>query len=137
MELSRRDFIVGTAACGAALSTGCVMLNPAPSFDAGADGSLPLPGALAAAGSQIKVRLPGVPEPVLVWRTPDGYGAASVVCTHRGCEVALNAREGTLDCPCHGSRFNADGSVKKGPAVRPLRRYRVEFEGSILRLRPV
>jgi len=137
MELSRREFIVGTAACAGALCAGCVILNPAPSFDAAADGTLELPGALAAPGAEIKVRLPGVPEPVLVWRTADGYGAASAVCTHRGCEVALNAREGTLDCPCHGSRFNADGSVRKGPAVRPLRRYRVEVEGSMLRLRSV
>jgi Rieske Fe-S protein len=137
MDLSRREFIVGTAACAGALCAGCVMLNPAPTFDAGTDGSLPLPEALAAPGSQIKVRLPGVPEPVLVWRNSDGYGAASVVCTHRGCEVALNASEGTLDCPCHGSRFNADGSVKKGPAMRPLRRYRVEADETRLKVHSV
>ncbi len=136
MDLSRREFIVGTAACAGALCAGCVTFNPAPTFDAAADSSLAIPPELSAPGGQIKVRLPGIDEPVLVWRTSVGYGAASVVCTHRGCEVALNAREGTLDCPCHGSRFNANGSVLNGPAKRPLRRYVVEVTGPTLRIRP-
>jgi Rieske Fe-S protein len=137
MELTRRDFLVGTAACAGALCAGCVTLNPAPSFDAGPEGTLLMPEALSMEGAQIKVRLPGIDEPVLVWRKDGNLGAASVVCTHRGCEVVFAPAAGTLDCPCHGSRFNADGTVLQGPAIRPLKKYRAEIEGNLLRLKAI
>ena len=55
------------------------------------------------------------------FRDEDGsVHAVSPICTHRGCQVRFNNAERTWDCPCHGSRFDVDGKVTHGPAVRDL-----------------
>jgi Rieske Fe-S protein len=44
----------------------------------------------------------------------------AINCSHLGCSIALNTKDNTFDCPCHGSRFHLDGTVLHGPAPAPL-----------------
>jgi Rieske Fe-S protein len=46
--------------------------------------------------------------------------ALSLVCTHEGCLVSWKPSEAQFRCPCHGSRYSADGAVLEGPARDPL-----------------
>ena len=39
-------------------------------------------------------------------------------CPHMGCELVWNPDEKSWDCPCHGSRFDADGKLLDNPAKR-------------------
>ena len=53
----------------------------------------------------------------------DGHAhEMSAVCPHLGCVVQWNGAEKTWDCPCHGSRFTAEGRALHGPANRDLAR---------------
>ena len=49
-------------------------------------------------------------------------------CTHLGCTFPWNPRDHQFQCPCHGSRYAADGSVIRGPAPLPLKLVRVTVE---------
>lgn len=47
------------------------------------------------------------------------YGI-NAVCTHLGCVVPWNGSEDKFICPCHGSQYNAQGKVVRGPAPLSL-----------------
>lgn len=64
---------------------------------------------------------------VALFRDSEGTWAVSTVCTHLGCIVKA-AADG-FECPCHGSRFAADGSVTKGPAPKSLEWLKVSAAG--------
>jgi len=58
---------------------------------------------------------------VAVYRDPKGkIHERSAVCPHLGGIVTWNTLENTWDCPCHGSRFDAEGRVIQGPANSDL-----------------
>ena len=124
-KLSRRDFLKLTRT---ALLTASGLLGlgglirflsyqsqpPAPTeFDLGFASDF-APGSLTI--------LPDVPA-VLI-RGDKGFTALSLVCTHLGCTVESQP-EG-FSCPCHGSRFDPQGNVLRGPATKSLTPLRVE-----------
>lgn len=60
------------------------------------------------------------------------FRAFSMVCTHDACELD-DVSGGTINCPCHGSRFAiADGSVVLGPARSGLGRERIAVRGDCI-----
>jgi cytochrome b6-f complex iron-sulfur subunit len=65
---------------------------------------------------------------VAVFRDEEGVHAISTVCTHLGCIVKANPNG--FECPCHGSGFQKDGAVVKGPAPKPLPWLKVTKSGS-------
>ena len=136
----RRSVLVrlGTAAGAAALAAqGGIVLR---SFVANVSYDAP---------ARVKVGLPErfpdgltfvAEQRLFVARTGKRFRVVSAVCTHLGCTVHAEAilrpdptdpdtRRATqfyqLSCPCHGSRYNADGSNISGPAPRALAAFRL------------
>jgi Rieske Fe-S protein len=72
-------------------------------------------------------------EAVYVRRLGDQIEVLSPVCTHTGCLV--RKEDEGFACPCHRSRFDADGKAREGPAPRPLDRLESKVERGHLLVR--
>lgn len=72
------------------------------------------------------------PFVLLVRGAGEDLAAYSGYCTHNGCALAQKDTE--LDCPCHGSKFDAaTGEVLVGPATRQLPEVAVVVENGLVR----
>ena len=60
-------------------------------------------------------------EPVAISTVAGRTCALSAICTHLGGVVRFNDLEKSWDCPLHGSRFAADGTLLEGPATSSLK----------------
>jgi len=139
--MDRRTFLHhGCLACAAmmtpALLTSCASAAPlmgslegddlvlAPGAFTGPDGSMK---------SSVVVGHKSLKQPIVVFRDADGgYHALLMRCTHRGAELRLTGDR--LDCPAHGSAFDAHGAVLEGPASTPLHSYPVREQDGRLRV---
>jgi Rieske Fe-S protein len=67
-------------------------------------------------------------EGVVIGRDAQGIYAMSASCTHAGCLLAAagGGAAAGLSCSCHGSRFDENGAVTRGPAGTPLPHFRVD-----------
>lgn len=83
--------------------------------------------ALAAQGGSVHVRVAATsgPKDLYVTRVSDSSViAVTTTCTHEQCTIGVfNGSIQKYTCPCHGSQFNADGSVDNGPANAALQAY--------------
>jgi len=134
----RREFLLrlgigsGVAALGAQAVASMRSLVPNVSYDAPTTVKLGMP-------NDFPDGLQFLPDQRLyVVREGKTFHAISAVCTHLGCTVraeALPKVETTTAngqplrlthrflCPCHGSRYNGDGTNVSGPAPKPLAWY--------------
>jgi nitrite reductase/ring-hydroxylating ferredoxin subunit len=137
------------AACAAVLA-GCSKYN---SNNGGVAGSQPAPaasssaapagsgsGSGAAAGPAALASTSDIPvgggkiltdKKIVITQPQSGaFHAFSAVCTHAGCTVG-SVSGGTINCPCHGSRFNiTNGAVVNGPAASPLPPVSIKVQGN-------
>ena len=58
----------------------------------------------------------------------------SAVCPHEGCEVSWDGAARSFLCPCHDSRFGADGSALTGPATSPLDEFPSRVANGVLEI---
>ncbi len=62
--------------------------------------------------------------PAILIHDERGLHAVSLTCSHLGCVV--EERNFGFECPCHGSRYDRNGIVLRGPASKSLDKFRVE-----------
>lgn len=138
----RRDLLAGACLLGLAVgATGCgsgTRATPAPPGPPSVPAGSPSSSTAIVLGPTESIPIGGgtvfTQQRVVVTQPEPGqYHAYSARCTHEGCLVS-SVTEGTINCPCHGSRFSiTDGAVITGPAVEPLhRRNIVVTSGSIM-----
>lgn len=84
---------------------------------------------LLADGQTLVTPTPGFDgTPILVVRSSARrFVALSMQCTHEGCPVNPPVG-GIISCPCHGSQYDLDGKVRRGPAQFSLTRYITDFD---------
>ncbi|GAB2672685.1 Rieske (2Fe-2S) protein [Nocardia goodfellowii] len=135
-ELNRRTAVAGAGALVAAATlTACSTYGKDDAPDP-AKTEPAAPGTSGANGAGGIAKTADIPvgggkiigSTVLTQPAAGQFVGLDATCTHAGCKVNEIAG-GTINCPCHGSKFNLDGSVANGPATRPLKTKSVRVEG--------
>jgi Rieske Fe-S protein len=140
--MQRKQFLIGTglsavAATMAACSTYGKQPEAAEETSAPPAGDQALPADVIAKTADVPVG--GgviVDETVVTQPAPGDFKGFSSTCTHAGCTLR-DVAGGTINCPCHGSKFNLDGTVANGPATKPLQSKSVSVQGESVVLDPV
>lgn len=72
-------------------------------------------------GSPVYFDYPSSGYPNILMKKSDGtVNAMSMLCTHVCCQCEYSGSSNEILCPCHGSVFDQNGKVLRGPAQQPL-----------------
>jgi nitrite reductase/ring-hydroxylating ferredoxin subunit len=123
----RRAFVVGCFGIGAATAgflaatfrflVPNVLYEPSRRFDVGPPIDFPPDSATFLSDRRL-----------FVFNSADGFYCISSMCTHLGCNVKHIGAG--FECPCHGSQFDENGRVVRGPAPQPLSWYAISLSPS-------
>ena len=105
-----------TSTCGANL---CIDLA-----DAGNAALTQVNGALIGDAPHDTIRVIRVTDTTVI--------ALSAICTHAGCSMDFVPASHLINCPCHGSQFDEDGQVVRGPARKALRSYAATLANNVI-----
>ncbi|WP_054812269.1 Rieske (2Fe-2S) protein [Nocardia arizonensis] len=140
-EIDRRTVVVGAAGvvAAAAALTACSTYGdnaPAPAPTTGTATPTGSGGQRPAAATEAIAKTADIPvgggvivgTMVVTQPTAGVFAGFDSTCPHAGCKVNA-VSNGTINCPCHGSKFGLDGAVVAGPAKSPLAPKQIRVEG--------
>ncbi|TDB71408.1 Rieske (2Fe-2S) protein [Micromonospora sp. KC723] len=142
---TRRALLAGAGAVGASVVLAAcggddeAATPPTSGPTSGGPGVTGAPGAGSRDGTAPLARTTDIPvgggaifveRGVVVTQPTEGeFKGFDPICTHQRCPVS-NVDGGTINCTCHNSRFAiSDGSVRQGPATKPLPAKQIKVEG--------
>ena len=125
-DRTRRVLLAGaTAVLGSLLIGGAALFRRSAAGGAGAgvlqSGEELVPTAQVPVGGAVQVSVPSTGDPAFVLQLqPGAFSALDAVCPHQACTVSFVSAADGFACPCHGSRFDAQGHLLAGPAPHGL-----------------
>ncbi len=66
-------------------------------------------------------------ESLIIFNDKNGLKIFSSSCTHLGCRIN-SIENDKLICPCHGSQYDFNGKVLKGPSFNSLRKLNYKID---------
>lgn len=135
--MNRREFIALAGGCAGAAAVGTLQgCSSAPRYDGAiVDDRIQIAVAefrtLAGEKRTLLVFAADLIDPVALLEYEDNrFRALSTTCTHQRCRVRPSKT--VMRCPCHGSTYDLEGKVLRGPAMRALQQFRVDRDGDVL-----
>ena len=69
---------------------------------------------------------------IIVRKKEDEFVVFSAICRHKKCNVKYKNEKSLFVCPCHGSTYDMEGKVQKGPSTTDIPKYKFERKGDKL-----